>query len=232
MDLTIIIPSLNEGYHLRTLAEKIRAIFMPFSIEYEIWIIDDSTDNTTPALIEKMIADIPTVRWVHRNHVGGQNSAIIEGFRRSIGEYVIVMDSTLRHPPELLIDMYHALITDTDMIISSRFLQKAHSRHLSGLNKLKYWLTQRMNKIQLPNSNTITDCTNHYFGLKRTVIKNIEFNSNNHNVLIEILTKGDFQNIREIPYPLTHQKKYAYKINIKKQLSHLRQIKNLLSYKN
>lgn len=232
MDLSIIIPSLNEGYHLRTLAEKIRAILMPFSIEYEIWIIDDSTDNT-PLLIEKMITDIPTVRWIHRNHIGGQNSAIVEGFRRSIGEYLIVMDSTLRHPPELLIDMYHALITDTDIIIPSRFLQKNHYRHLSKLNKLKYWLTQRMNKIQLPNLNTITDCTNNYFGLKRTAIKNIEFSSNNHNVLIEILTKTNFQNIREIPYPSsTHQKKYAYKINIKKQWNHLRQIKNLLSYKN
>jgi len=232
MDLSIIIPSLNEGYHLRTLTEKIRAILEPFSLNYEVWIIDDSTDDT-PILIEKIIKDIPTVHWIHRSNIGGQNSAIIEGFRHCIGEHIIVMDGTLQHPPELFIDIYHALITDIDIVIPSRFMKHNFNNNLNILSKFIHWLTCRATKIQTSNTeNTITDCTSNYFGLKRSVIDNIELNPARRKILAEILTKGNFKAVREIPYRKLPKNITTQKISLKEQWINLRQLKNLVLHKN
>jgi len=230
MDLSIIIPSLNEGHNIRILSEKIRAILDPLSIPYEIWIIDDSTDNT-PCILEKISHDIPNFHYIHRKNTRGLSSAILEGFRQSVGQYIIVMDGDLQHPPELFVDMYHALLENNDIVIPSRFMQGGSDGGLNFFRKLISWTARRIGQISIPQLRDVSDCTSGYFGLKRSVIDNVDLHPYSWKILIEILVKGHVQTIHEIPYHFVARRFGESKLRLIEQWNYLRHIVKLVFMK-
>ncbi|MDX1901739.1 MAG: glycosyltransferase [Gammaproteobacteria bacterium] len=225
MDLSVIIPSFNEGHHLRTLTEKIRAILEPLSIQYEIWIIDDSTDDT-PALIQKIKHDMPFAHAIHRKYQRGLGSAIVEGFRQSLGRCLIVIDGDLQHPPELFPEIYHLLSTEADLVIPSRFMNGGSDGRMHFYRKCLSWIARKIGQRKL-KLRAISDCTSGYFGVKRTAIEQIQFNPTSWKILLEILVKGNIKTIREIPYHFIAQRKMASKMNLFEQLKFLRHVAKL-----
>jgi len=101
--ISIVIPVLNEGAaidrHLPIIFEHIEDIK---EVKLRVLLVDDgSTDNTVEKL-KKLCERYNTLNFICLNRNFGKEAAIHAGLQQSDDDAVIVMDSDLQHPPQLI----------------------------------------------------------------------------------------------------------------------------------
>ena len=229
MDLSIVIPSFNEGTNVETLSHKIMLAFAELNITYEILFIDDSRDET-PLLLGKLAKEFPQVTYVHRENNRGLGTAVVEGFLRSRADCIIVMDSDLQHPPELLPEIFKQL-QNYEVVIPSRFISGGDAGGLNIFRKFVSWGARVLGQLLVKRLRHVSDCTGGYFGLRRSVIQNVSLDPIGWKILIEVLVKGNYTSICELPYAFHVRDVGDSKMSIKEQWNYLRHIARLMRYK-
>jgi len=105
--VSLVIPVFNEGgvvrAHLRTIAAAASVIEPECSLE--ILIVDDGSSDETAAELERFCEEEPRARWIGFTRNFGKEAAIHAGLDHADADAVIVMDSDLQHPPELILQM-------------------------------------------------------------------------------------------------------------------------------
>lgn len=227
MHLSIVIPTYNEKDNVCTITERIRTILKSENYPYEILFMDDSTDDT-PAVLEKLSAQYPEVRYFHRTNEKGLASAVVQGFKQSRGDHIIVMDADLQHPPELIPLIMKRLLR-ADIVIPSRFIEGGSDGGLNCLRKLISWTARSIGRFSIKRLRAISDCTSGYFGLKRQVITTTDLNPIGWKILMEVLVKGNYRSVHEIPYSFVARDAGESKMDFTEQLNYLRHIAKLVS---
>jgi len=101
LDLSVVIPVYRSAAVLSELAERLRAVFDPARLSYEIIFVDDASPDNSWEVLKELQAKFPdrlVAIQLMRNF--GQHNALMCGFRHARGKYVITMDDDLQHPPE------------------------------------------------------------------------------------------------------------------------------------
>lgn len=225
MDLSIIVPTYNEGANVRKLTEKITRTLHGQLAAYEILFVDDSTDDT-PRQLERLADEYPQVRYIHRIAERGLASAVVLGFRRSRGDIIIVMDADLQHPPELLPVIVKRLAA-ADIVIPSRFISGGSDGGLSRLRKLVSWTARSIGRLFIRRLRVISDCTGGYFGVHRRVLAGADLQPVGWKILMEVLVKGNYHSVHEIPYPFAPRDAGASKMTWRDQRDYLRHVVRL-----
>lgn len=228
MDLSIIIPTFNERNNVRILAAKITSLFQEKHFSYEIIFVDDSQDDT-PIILEEVCQQYKNVKYIHRNNERGLASAVVNGFLHSQGNHIIVMDADLQHPPELLPLMMKRL-AKCDIVIPSRFTPGGSDGGLNVLRKLVSGVARGIGYLFIKKLRCISDSTSGYFGFKRSVIEQVDLNPIGWKILIEILVKGNYQTVHEIPYSFVAREAGQSKMNFTEQWNYLKHIGKLMMY--
>jgi len=229
MDLSIIIPTFNERNNVRILVTKIANLLHQETCSYEIIFIDDSLDDT-PLLLEQLSQTYKEVKYIHRSNKRGLASAVVKGFNLTQGNHIIVMDADLQHPPELLPLIVKRLAT-ADLVIPSRFVSGGSDGGLNLFRKLVSGIARGIGHIFIKKLRCISDSTSGYFGFKRSVIEQVDLNPIGWKILIEILAKGKYQTVHEIPYSFVARKAGQSKMNFTEQWNYLKHIARLMSYR-
>ena len=167
------------------------------------------------------------VNYIHRKNARGLGTAVVDGFRQAKGQQLIVMDADLQHPPELLPDVIEKLKTH-DLVIPSRFIKGGSDGGLSSFRKLVSWTARKIGQISIKRFRSISDCTGGFFGLNRPVISNTTLNPNSWKILMEIIVKGNYNKITEIPYHFVSRDEGNSKMTIREQLRYLFHIGKLV----
>lgn len=118
--ISIIIPTRNEVENILALVSQIVATAVPF---HEIIFVDaDSTDGTLD-IIRSLAASHP-IRVIEQDpNAPGLAAAITAGAALARGEWLVVMDADLSHPPERINDLLAPLRTGVaDLVIGSRYV--------------------------------------------------------------------------------------------------------------
>lgn len=125
MNLSIVIPLLNEDESLNELHAWITKTMVAHQFSYEIIFIDDGSTDRSWELIEKLTQNDPHVKAVrfHRNY--GKSQALHAGFKLAEGQVVITMDADLQDSPEEIPTLYE-------------LIQKEHYDLVSGWKKKRY----------------------------------------------------------------------------------------------
>ena len=135
MDLTVIVPTFNEGPNIAELVQRITDALD--GRDAEILFVDDSTDDT-PAIIRQVArgADI-RVRLLHRDEpVAGLGGAVVDGIRAAQSRWCLVMDGDLQHPPEDIPRMLERAATgDVDIVVASRYVKGGTAGGLAGATR-------------------------------------------------------------------------------------------------
>ncbi len=228
--VSIILPSYNEGNNVNTITQRIQKVLSKTAIEYEIWFIDDSKDNT-PELLAELVKENPHVNYLHRQNTRGLGQAVVKGFEQARGEYFVVMDADLQHPPELLPLMIHHLIHDSDIVIPSRFIEGGSDGGLNIFRKLISYVARKIGQVLIKQFRSISDCTSGYFGLRREVIEGVSLDPTSWKILMEILVKGRYKTVHEIPYHFMARSMGESKMSLKEQWNYLKHIFKLRKIK-
>src|SRR5258706_9393417 len=119
--VSIVIPTLNEADNLPLLIPRISAALSGRT--HEILIVDDSSQDQTPRGCAELSKNFP-LRLISRQPENGLSGAVLEGLRQAAGDYLVVMDADLQHPPESIPDLLAPLEQDqSDFTIGSRYIE-------------------------------------------------------------------------------------------------------------
>lgn len=219
--LSIIVPTYNEGDNVSFLAGRVKEVLK--NTPYELIFVDDSRDNTTEKLARLAERD-PSVRYEHRGNERGLGTAVVRGFQLAGGEVLVVMDADLQHPPEMLRDMVRAADLGADVVIASRFLPGGGDGGLGPLRKIVSFTARWLGKAALRSLRRINDPTAGFFLVRKTAIQGVELRPLGWKILVEILVRGRYASVVEIPYEFKARVAGKSKMATREQWNYLRHL--------
>lgn len=123
VSVSLIVPTLNEEDNIDVLLHRILAIEELRELDLEIIFSDGASTDDTCSQVRKWQDDHP-VRLVEHAVNKGLSAAVIAGAVNAKGEYVLVMDADLSHPPESIPELLQPLMAgECDMVIGSRYVR-------------------------------------------------------------------------------------------------------------
>jgi len=118
MDISVVIPLLNEEESLQELYDWIAKVMQSNRYLYEIIFIDDGSTDTSWDVIEKLTQKKPTVKGIRFRKNYGKSQALDAGFELAKGNVVITMDADLQDNPEEIPELYDLIVTENFDLIS------------------------------------------------------------------------------------------------------------------
>ena len=202
--LSIVVPTRNEAANVAQLVSRISVALDDFEDDWEIVFVDDS-DDSTPAVIASLAEAGRPVRIVHREpgeRSGGLSGAVLEGFAASDAAVLVVMDADLQHPPELLPQLVAPILAeDADVVVATRYAGTGTAGGLDGVGRRVISSgSRRVVQLVLPRSRAATDPLGGFFALRRDVVDGVGLQPDGFKILLEILTRGRWRRLDEVPY--------------------------------
>ena len=118
MDISVIIPLLNEEESLQELHDWIAKVMQSNRFVYEIIFIDDGSTDTSWNVIEKLSEVNTAVKGIRFQKNFGKSQALDAGFEMAKGAVVITMDADLQDNPDEIPALYDLIIKDDFDLIS------------------------------------------------------------------------------------------------------------------
>lgn len=190
MKLSVVIPARNEegclDGTLRTLHDTLRAE----RIDHEIVVINDNSTDGTEALLRRLSASIPTLRFRTNLGPNGFGLAVRMGLDLSIGDAVAVFMADSSDTPRDLVRFFRTIETgEYDCVFGTRF---APESRVVDYPWLKLALNRLANKfIQVLFGLRYNDTTNAFKMYRRHVLDGLKpYLSNHFNLTVELPLKA------------------------------------------
>jgi polyisoprenyl-phosphate glycosyltransferase len=149
-ELSVVLPIFNEeagiGLLYDRLTTTLRSVGVPFEL---IFVNDGSWDGSWQRILAIGSGD-RSVRGINLSRNFGHQVAITAGIDFSRGAAVIVMDSDLQDPPELIPELYRKYLEGFDVVYAQRRTRDGETWFKRGTAKLFYRLIRRMTTIDIP----------------------------------------------------------------------------------
>jgi len=192
MQLSIVIPLLNEEESLKELYNWIVSVMQSNSYSYEIIFIDDGSTDASWSTIANLGLIDPNVKGIKFNRNYGKSQALHAGFLEAQGEVVITMDADLQDNPEEIPELFN-LIKKEHFDLVSGWKKKRYDSVLSKNlpSKLFNAAARKTSGVKLHDFNC---------GLKaykKDVIKNIDVYGEMHRYIPVLAKNAGFSNITE-----------------------------------
>lgn len=151
--ISVVVPCYNEQEVLPLFYNEINKVIAQMQSEYDdlefelLFINDGSKDNTLKMLRELSASD-NRVRYISFSRNFGKEAGMFAGMENSKGDYVVVMDADLQHPPKFIPQMYK--------YVSEEGFDCATTRRVSrkGESKIRSWFAMKFYKIMNKISQT------------------------------------------------------------------------------
>ncbi|MDH7447211.1 glycosyltransferase family 2 protein [Aquimarina sp. 2201CG14-23] len=125
MNISVVIPLLNEQESLTELYNWIAKVMQSNSFSYEIIFIDDGSTDESWNTIADLSKKDPCVKGIRFLRNYGKSQALHAGFAEALGDVVITMDADLQDNPEEIPELYN-LITKDDFDLISGWKKKRY----------------------------------------------------------------------------------------------------------
>lgn len=114
--LSVVIPIYQEGEHIKSSIKVIEKVLIDHAIVYEFILVDDGSKDNTWAELKSLASEDDRITLIRLSRNFGKESAICAGLEYADGDMVLVMDSDLQHPPELIPKMVDAWLEGYDVV--------------------------------------------------------------------------------------------------------------------
>lgn len=192
MNLSIVIPLLNEEESLKELHDWIVSVMQSNHFLYEILFIDDGSTDNSWKIISELSTTNANVKGIRFQRNFGKSQALHAGFKAVKGDVVITMDADLQDNPEEIPELYNLIVKDGFDLISGWKKKRYDSVIAKNLpSKLFNWAAQQTSGVKLHDFNC---------GLKayrKDVVKNIEVSGEMHRYIPVLAKNAGFTKIDE-----------------------------------
>lgn len=192
MNLSIIIPLLNEQESLPELHAWIVRVMEAHQYSYEILFIDDGSTDASWEVIEKLKSENSNVKGIRFLRNYGKSQALHAGFARANGDVVITMDADLQDSPDEIPGLLEMINQQNFDLVSGWKKKRYDSVVAKNIpSKLFNWAARKTSGVYLNDFNC---------GLKaykNTVVKNVEVSGEMHRYIPVLAKNAGFGKIGE-----------------------------------
>lgn len=198
MNLSIVIPLLNEEESLEELFGRIDKVCKNENLSYEIWFVDDGSTDLSWAIIENLKVQHPQIHGIKFSRNYGKSQALHAAFERTNGDVIITMDADLQDFPEEIPDLYKMVVEENYDIVSGWKKKRFDNVMTKNLpSKLFNGAARKLSGVYLHDFNC---------GLKaykKQVVKSIDVYGDMHRYIPVLAANAGFRRITE--KPVQHQ---------------------------
>ena len=192
MNISIVIPLLNEEESLKELHDWIAQVMQSNRFLYEIIFIDDGSSDNSWNIIESLSSEHPNVKGIRFLKNFGKSQALHAGFAAANGDVIITMDADLQDNPEEIPELYNLVIQEDYDLVSGWKKKRFDSVLTKNIpSRLFNWAARKTSGVKLHDFN----CGLKAF--KHEVIKNIEVSGEMHRYIPVLVKNAGFGNIGE-----------------------------------
>jgi len=192
MNISVVIPLLNEEESIKELYLWITKVMQANSFSYEVIFIDDGSTDTSWSIIDSLHKQHPQIKAIQFLRNFGKSQALHAGFAMAQGDVVITMDADLQDNPEEIPELYNMICKQGYDLVSGWKKVRYDSKIFKNFpSKIFNWAARKTSGVQLNDFNC---------GLKayhKNVIKNIEVTGEMHRYIPVLASNAGFTKIGE-----------------------------------
>ena len=192
MDISLVIPLLNEEESLPELSAWIEKVMIENNYSYEIIFVDDGSTDNSWEVIEQLRLKNPNIKGIKFQRNYGKSAGLNEGFRAAQGDVIITMDADLQDSPDEIPELRRMILEDGYDLVSGWKKKRYDNKLTKNLpSKLFNAAARQMSKIKLHDFNC---------GLKsysKKVVKSVEVYGEMHRYVPVLAKWSGFRKIGE-----------------------------------
>jgi glycosyltransferase involved in cell wall biosynthesis len=192
MDLSIVIPLIDEAESLPELTAWIEKVMNENHYSYEVIFVDDGSSDNSWNVIEQLRSKNPNIKGIKFQRNYGKSAGLNEAFRAATGDVVITMDADLQDSPDEIPEL-RRMILENGYDLVSGWKKKRHDNTFTKNIPSKFFnaVTRRVSGIKLHDFNC---------GLKaykNRTVKGIEVYGEMHRYIPVLAKWAGFKKISE-----------------------------------
>ncbi|MHA7864631.1 glycosyltransferase family 2 protein [Flagellimonas marinaquae] len=192
MQISIVIPLLNEQESLKELHDWIVQVMQSNHFSYEIIFIDDGSSDGSWETISELSQSNENVKGIQFLKNYGKSQALHAGFKAAEGEVVITMDADLQDNPEEIPGLFAMITQDGHHVVSGWKKKRYDSVITKNIpSKLFNWAARKTSGVKLHDFNCGLKAFNH------KVVKTIEVSGEMHRYIPVLAKNAGFSDIAE-----------------------------------
>lgn len=212
IQISIIVPTLNEEENIDALIEKLIEIFRSTEYVLEILIADGGSIDATRSKVKAWASRAP-VRFVCAKSGRGLAGDVLVAAREACGDVIVVMDADLSHPPEIAPVLAKLVLENAcDMAIGSRYVPGGTTPDWSWTRRI---ISRGAGLFAWPFVD-ICDPTSGFFSVWREKLLNVDPNARGFKIALEVLfSAGDGFRVKEVPVSFCDRSRGHSKMSLK-----------------
>ncbi|MFE0594124.1 glycosyltransferase [Micromonospora echinospora] len=226
--LSVVVPTRDEAENVSLLIDRLVPLVAP--LDAEILVVDDSDDDT-PAVLARAALDAPLpVRLLHRPahaRTGGLSGAVLLGAGHARGDWILVMDADLQHPPTTAAMLAAvAMRHDVDVVIGTRYAGNGSREGLDGPARevTSSWATRLVKSLFPRRLATVSDPMSGLFAVRRAALRLDRMNPVGFKVLLELLVRHPAARVAEVAYEMAARHAGQSKASLREGMTFLRHL--------
>lgn len=228
VDVSIVVPTYQEATNLSELAARLFAATDGAQLKAELIIVDDNSGDGTIELCEELAERYP-LRLITRTEERGLATAVIRGMEETTGEYVLVMDADLSHPPMSVPSLLAPLKADkANFVIGSRYVAGgsvdeswSFFRHLNS--RIAGWLAKGLTNAKDPMAG--------FFAIRRDRLGDVsKLSPCGYKIGLEIMVRCECNRVAEVPIHFQDRRHGESKLNLREQWRYIQHLLRLYTF--
>ncbi|MEJ7558804.1 MAG: glycosyltransferase family 2 protein [Pedobacter sp.] len=192
MDISVVIPLLNEDESLPELTSWIAKVMAEHNFSYELLFVDDGSTDRSWEVIEELKIQFPYVKAIKFRRNYGKSAALHVAFKAAQGDVIITMDADLQDSPDEIPELYRRIREEKFDLISGWKAKRYDPLSKTIPTKIYNAATRRMSGIH-----NLHDFNCGLKAYRKEVVKNIEVYGEMHRYIPVIAKWAGFTKIGE-----------------------------------
>ncbi len=191
MDISVVVPLLNEEESLPELTDWIVKVVTDTKLSYEILFVDDGSTDNSWKVIQQLADQYPAVKAIRFRRNFGKSAALHEGFKRAEGDVVITMDADLQDSPDEIPELFEMVKREGYDLVSGWKKKRRDPITKTIPSKFFNFTTRKISGIKLHDFNCGLKAYSH------ELVKNLEVHGEMHRYIPLIARWNGFSRIGE-----------------------------------
>lgn len=196
-DLSIVLATYNESSSLPTLLEEFKK---NLSMNFQVIFVDDGSTDGTRDIIMNYTKDNPASKYIFNNGKQSTLRARAQGIEKADGDFIVVMDSDMQHPPDLIPVFYNKLREGCDIVIGSRYTKGGSTGNRKSIRGLISRVAGLLAHILLKSSRRTTDPTSEFFCFRAGLFKGLDERWRGYEIHLFLLAQNLDKKVCDVPY--------------------------------
>lgn len=227
--VSVVVPTYQEVENIAELAARLFACLSVRQVKAELIIVDDNSGDGTVELCEELAAMYP-LRLITRTNERGLATAVIRGLQEATGQYVVVMDADLSHPPMAIPQLLAPLEScRADFVIGSRYVEGGSVDESWSLfrclnSRIAGWMASGLTQVKDPMAG--------FFAVRREQLGDLAtLNPCGYKIGLEIMVRCDCEEVAEVPIHFEDRRHGESKLNLREQWLYIQHLLRLYAFR-